>query len=306
MTQKRRLGFILVTASAVAWSTAGLFTRLIAADSWTLLAWRGIMGALGLALVLSLLPGPQFLRGLKNLRWVGWLFVLQSSAGMIFFLTALRHTTVAHVAVIYATVPFIAAAISWLAMREKPAAGAVASSLIALLGVAFMVGFGREGALSGDLLALAMTFTMAVAMVVARHFPDMPLLPGSCLSALLSGLVSLPFGHPLDVSSHDVLLLTLFGLTTFAVGLPLFALGARLLPAIETALIGSLDAPLAPFWVWLVFKETPGGNTLIGAAIVFLAVGIHLALSSSSRPQFAPTAASAAISSPDPDSGMDR
>src|ERR1700722_2456283 len=134
VTQNRRLGFILVTASAVAWSTAGLFTRLIAADSWTLLAWRGLLGAAGLALVLSLTPRLQFLRGLKNLRWAGWLFVLQSSAGMIFFLTALRHTTVAHVAVIYATAPFLAAALGWLTMRERPGGGAVLSSLIALAG----------------------------------------------------------------------------------------------------------------------------------------------------------------------------
>jgi drug/metabolite transporter (DMT)-like permease len=223
---------------------------------------------------------------------------------MIFFLTALRHTTVAHVAVIYATVPFIAAAISWLAMRERPAAGAVVASLIALVGVGFMVSFGREGALSGDLLALGMTFSMAVAMVVARHFPNLPLLPAAALAALLSGLVSLPFGHPLSVSGHDVLLLMLFGLTTFAVGLPLFTLGARLLPAIDTALIGSLDAPLAPLWVWLVFKETPGANTLLGAAIVFIAVAIHLILSWSARAQLA--APAAAISSPGPGSGMDR
>jgi drug/metabolite transporter (DMT)-like permease len=121
-----------------------------------------------------------------------------------------------------------------------------------------------------------MTISMAVAMVVARHFPHLPLLPTACLAALLSGLVALPFGDPFAVSRHDLLLLALFGLTTFAVGLPLFTLGARHLPAIETALIGSLDAPLAPFWVWLAVNETPGANTLIGGAIVFAAVGIHV------------------------------
>ena len=39
-----------------------------------------------------------------------------------------------------------------------------------------------------------------------------------------------------------------------------------MLPAIETALIGALDAPLAPVWVWLCFAETPSGETLIGGA----------------------------------------
>jgi len=84
---------------------------------------------------------------------------------------------VAHVAVIYATVPFLAAALGWLAMRERPTAGALASSLIALAGVAAMVGFGHEGGFRGDLLAFGMTVTMAVAMVVARHFPPCPFCP---------------------------------------------------------------------------------------------------------------------------------
>ena len=243
-----------------------------------MLAWRGVLGASGLALVLTVMPQLGSWRSLRKLGWLGWFFVLQSSAGMIFFLTALRHTTVAHVAVIYATVPFSAAILGWLVMCERPTAGAAASSLIALLGVAVMVGFGSEGGWIGDLLALGMTLTMAVAMVIARHFPAMPFLPASCMSALLSGLVSWPFGHPLAVSGHDLMYLALFGLTTFAVGLPLFTRGARLLPAIETALIGSLDAPLAPLWVWLAFKETPSITTFIGGAIVFAAVGLHLAL----------------------------
>jgi drug/metabolite transporter (DMT)-like permease len=275
-----RRGFLFVTASAVAWSTAGLFTRLTTVDAWTMTAWRGILGALGLALVMPLLPRQESWRSLRNLGWLGWFFVVQSSAGMIFFVTALRHTTVAHVAVIYATVPFFAAALGWFAMRERPRIGAVLASLLALGGVAVMVGLGRDGGLVGDLLALGMTLTMAVAMVIARHFPTMPFLPASCLSALLSGLVAWPFGSPFAVSAYDLGLLALFGIVTFAVGLPLFTVGARHLPAIETALIGSLDAPLAPLWVWWALRETPSSATLIGASIVFGAVGLHLVMES--------------------------
>lgn len=277
---------MLVSASAVAWSSAGLFTRLISVDSWTMVAWRGVAGALGLVLVIELMPQQGGWRALRHLDRIGWFFVLQSSAGMIFFLTALRHTTVAHVAIIYATVPFIAAALSWVWMRERPAAGAVASSLVALAGVAFMVGFGGRGGSSGDLLAFGMTLSMAVAVVVARHFPAIPFLQTSCLSALLSGLVSMPFGAPFAVSVHDLALIGAFGIATFAVGLPLFTLGARLLPAIETSLISALDAPLAPLWVWLVCGETPNSTTLTGGAIVFAAVGMHLLLQAASTPRF--------------------
>ena len=89
-----------------------------------MLAWRGTLGALSLAVVLTLMPRQGSWRALRNLGWLGWLFVLQSSAGMIFFLMALRHTTVAHVAVIYATAPFLcAAALGWLTESARRLGG---------------------------------------------------------------------------------------------------------------------------------------------------------------------------------------
>ena len=271
-----RAGLVLVTASAVAWSTAGLFTRFIPLDSWTMLAWRGIFGALGIAVVILAMERRNALLGFQNMGWPSWLFAIVSAIGMIFFITSLKHTTVAHVAVIYATVPFLAAALSWLVMRERPSSSAITASLAALAGVALMVGFGMEGGFFGDLLAFGMTLSMALMMVIARHYRDIPVMPAACLSALLSGLACWPIGNPLAVTGNELLLLMLFGVVNSALGLALFTLGARLLPAIETALIGSLDAPLAPLWVWLVFNETPGASTMIGGAIVFIAVAAHL------------------------------
>jgi len=83
----------------------------------------------------------------------------------------------------------------------------------------------------------------------------------------------------LALTGNNLLLLALFGFINSAAGLALFTLGARLLPAMETALIGSLDAPLAPLWVWLAFSETPSGSAIIGGLIVFVAVGTYLVAS---------------------------
>ena len=271
-----RLGLVLVTASAVAWSTAGLFTRLIPLDSWTMLAWRGIFGALGMIVAMLALERRNTWTSFQKMGWPGWSYAVLSALGMIFFITSLRHTTVAHVAVIYATVPFLAAALGWMVTRERPSSSATIASLAALAGVVVMVGFGAEGGLFGDLLAFGMTVSMALIMVIARRFRGISVMPAACLSALLSGLVCWPMGDPLAVSGHELLLLSLFGLVNSAVGLALFTLGARLLPAIETALIGSLDAPLAPLWVWLAFNETPSASTIMGGAIVFIAVAAHL------------------------------
>jgi drug/metabolite transporter (DMT)-like permease len=167
-------------------------------------------------------------------------------------------------------------------MGERPTSGAVLASIAALIGVTLMVGFAVEGTLFGDVLAFGMTLCMAVLMIIVRRSPDVSVMPAACLSALVSSLVCWPLGDPLNVSADDLLLIALFGILVSAVGLALFTLGAKLLPPIETALIGSLDAPLAPFWVWLVFNEVPSKSTVFGGSIVFAAVVVHV-ISGASR-----------------------
>ncbi|HEY4164574.1 MAG TPA: DMT family transporter, partial [Dongiaceae bacterium] len=213
-----------------------------------------------------------------------WLFAAISGIGMVCFISALTLTTVAHVAIIYGTIPFVAAGISWLAMRERPAKTATAASLVALAGVAVMVGFGaREGSWFGDLLAFGMTLVMAGMMVISRRHPDIPTLPAACLSALLSGLACWPLASHVLPSAGTMIELALFGLVNSAIGIALFTMGAKLLPAIETGLIGSLDAPLAPVWVWLAFGETPERDTVIGGILVFGAVLGHIFIGARSR-----------------------
>jgi drug/metabolite transporter (DMT)-like permease len=277
LRSSHQLGLFLVTASAVAWSTAGLFTRLIPIDTGTMLVWRGVFGAIGILAFAIAIQGRAAIRDFRNIGWPGGVFAAVSAFGMLCFITSLRTTTVAHVSIIYATVPLVAAALAWLAIGEKPSRSDIVASVFSLGGVGIIVGFGTEGNLTGDILAFGMTFSLAVMMVISRLYQNIPIMPAACLSAILSGAVALPLSNGLDVSGYELGLLALFGLVNSAVGLALFTLGARMLPAIETALIGALDAPLAPVWVWLCFAETPSQETLIGGAIVFAAVIAHIA-----------------------------
>jgi drug/metabolite transporter (DMT)-like permease len=292
-----RLGLFLVTASAIAWSTAGFFTRLIHLDSWTMLVWRGLFGGTGILLFIILHERGGTLHSFLRMGRQGWIFTLISVIGMLCFITSLGFTTVAHVAIIYATVPFLAAALAWLVMRERPSASAIAAGVGALAGVGVMVGLSSEGNAAGDLLAFGMTLAMAGMMVIARHSQGIAVLQASCLSSLLSGLVSLPFAGHLWVGGPELIDLALFGLINSAIGIVLFALGSRLLPAIETGLIGSLDAPLAPIWVWLAFGETPTTTTLLGGLIVFGAVFAHI-LASVQRPPATAKRNAQAVASP--------
>jgi drug/metabolite transporter (DMT)-like permease len=274
-----RLGLLFVTLSAVAWSLAGFFTRLIPLDSFTLLAWRGIFGAISLLIVIVAFRGRNWWREFTGMGKAELLYIAVTVAGMIMFITSLGHTSVAHGAVIYATIPFLAAGLGWLFLGEVPRRNALLASVIAIAGVVIMVGFGTDGGLLGDILAFGMTCTMAVSIILMRKNPNMSAMGAACIGAIISSAICWPIGSPMEVTNIQLFHLALFGLTNSAMGLAFFALGSKRLPAIETALISALDTPLAPLWVWVAFNEQPGVNTIIGGVIVFMAVIYHVVTS---------------------------
>jgi drug/metabolite transporter (DMT)-like permease len=126
-----RAGLFLVTGSAIAFSLAGLFTRLIHLDIWTMIAWRGIFSAAGIATAILSIERGNSWRRFRTLGLPGWLYAILGAVCMILFVAALGLTTVAHVALIYATVPLFAALLGLLLLRERPSGIAVLASLAA-------------------------------------------------------------------------------------------------------------------------------------------------------------------------------
>jgi drug/metabolite transporter (DMT)-like permease len=209
--------------------------------------------------------------------WPGLAVTALSSCGMIFFIHAFRHTSVADVAIVYAAAPFVTAGIAWVWLGERPGRGTLMASAVALAGVVVMMGGAfRLGNLLGDLFALGMTLSLSLMMVVIRGHKDRPMTAAAGLSPLLTTLLVWPLATPGHVGNLDLVHLALFGILQNGLGLLLLTWGTRFLPAAEGALIGVLDTPLAPIWVWLTFDEIPPTLSLIGGAIVMLAVLVHL------------------------------
>ena len=270
-SRQRGTGFLLNLGAAVAYSAAGLFTRVIDLDVWTLLFWRGLFAALFLGGLLWALHRGRTLSVLRQLGWPGLAVAFASTGGMIFYVHALRQTTVADVAVIYAASPFVTAALVWLWFRERQTASTTLASLAALVGVATMVsGDAGGGHLFGDALALGMTMCMALMMIVIHRYPAVPMLGASCLSCLLTSLSVGPLAS-LHITTADLCKLVLFG-SQLGAGQALLTIGTRLVSATESALIGTLDAPLAPLWVWFAVDEVPSWQTVVGGGIVMMGV----------------------------------
>jgi drug/metabolite transporter (DMT)-like permease len=271
---QHRAGIALVVAAAVAWSTAAFFTRLLPFDSWTILFWRGLFGGGLIAAILVLMQGRAGLRDFTPMGRSGWLVASLSTLGMVCFIPALQLTSVSNVAIIIATGPFVAAAFAWISLREPARWQTMLASLVALCGVANIVGNSRA---SNDILGIALACLMTVAIaamtVTVRRHRNTPMVAAAALSNFLGSAVSIPFAHGIaSVTGTELFIFAMFGFFQVALGLTLFMLGSRLLPSGQATLIGTLETPLMPFWIWLAFHEVPSSRALLGGALVMGAV----------------------------------
>jgi len=269
----RWLGSMLLAGSAVAYSLAGYFTRLIPLDAVTLLFWRGLFAGCFILIVVGLRYRGRSWPMIRAMGWPGLGIAVMGSLASYLYLSSLRQTTVADVAVISATLPFVTAALAWLMLREKEGGGVLVASLAALLGVGVMAeGALGAGHLAGDALALATTVSYAAMMILIRRGRHVSMVPAVGIQCLVSAAVAAPFAHLGPVSALPLVPLALFGTCQLGLSLILLSLGMRRVGATQAALISLLDTPLAPLWVWLAFAETPPAATLLGGAIVLGAV----------------------------------
>lgn len=271
------LGAILVVASALAFSLAGVLTKMISADAWTISVWRGLVGGVLITAYVGWLGRARPARDSFRLGWRGWLLASVGSVASVAFIFSFKLTYIANVAVIYASVPFMAAALAWWLLREKLKRRTVVAAVVSVAGVAIVVGGGLGSPnLTGDAVALSMTLMNALYMVLIRAFRDSPVVLAGGVSALQLFVVGWFVVDPLALSQDDGVLLVLFGLA-FAVAVVLWTEGTRLIPASEAGLLGSAETPFAVALAWLLLAELPPLASFLGGGIVLAAVFGHAA-----------------------------
>ena len=263
------VGVGLLVLSAVTFSSAGLFVKGVVAGAWAVIFWRGVFAVLATGLWITWAG-----RWRQNLRMgrMGWAVGVIGALGTSAFVPAFKLTSIANVALIYAASPLIAALLAWATLGERPSRRTLIGAFGALAGVAIIMwGSLGQGSLIGDLLALCMTLAMAGVMVMYRARPETPSAGPSMLQTGFLIGPALALGAPLDTSVSEIGILAAFGVL-FALASITLAEGAKRVPAGQAALLSSLETPLAPVLALLVLSEMPSGATILGGAVVFLAV----------------------------------
>lgn len=272
-------GVLLLLAGTVAFSSAGLFVRILGKDAATTLFWRGLFTALAVIAYVVWREGPRTFQAFRAVGRAGLAISVLNAASMGTFIASLQFTTVANNSIIFGTSPFVTAALAWLLIRERPSTSTLAFSLLALAGATLVVGssarLSTEG-LIGDALAVVMTLTFAVKTVLVRKHAAVSMVPTGALGALIGSVGAAPFVTEWALTKAELVTFALFGFTQQGLGLILTTIGIARVPSAHAALLMALDVPLSPSWVWLVVGERPATMALAGGIVVLAAVVGHI------------------------------
>jgi DME family drug/metabolite transporter len=271
-------GVALVLTAGVLWSFIGLVVRYIdSAGTLAVVFWRSA-GMLPVIVGYLCWQGGGLVPRFRAMGWAGLIAGLGITMAYLGAIYALQRTTVANAVFLYSTAPFFTAILARLALGEKVRPITWAAMVLAGLGIYVMIGgeVSVEGAIWGNLAALASAFGFAIFAVALRSGRVSDMMPanlgGAVISMLAAAALAPALGQSIAVTTPDLALAFGMGVVILGGGMIAFTLGSRHLPAAEMTLLSGIENVLAPLWVWALLGESVGQATLIGGAMVLAAV----------------------------------
>lgn len=268
-------GLLITTLGVLCVVPDALFIRMIEADAMTVAFWRSLLCGLVVLLALFIQHGRQTpAQCLAIGRW-GVVYAFFAALSALLFVTSVKLTTVANTTIIIASMPVFAALISWLALGERLSRRMFWTIALVFAGL-LVIGYGTmnedsnhsSASLKGDLAALAVSLSFAIALTAARKARAQSMVPALPLAYISCALLLLPFVDPLSIPASQWWLVALHGGVFIALSSCLLALGPRYISSAEVALLILLESVLAPLLAWFIVGEQAGYWTLVGGGIV--------------------------------------
>ncbi|HEX2115102.1 MAG TPA: DMT family transporter [Alphaproteobacteria bacterium] len=277
----RLRGLLLMIGAGLCWSTGGILVRSTEiANGWEIVFWRSLFMVVALGLILTVWHRGAVLRKFVAVGIWGVITGGFLALTFFFFILALTLTTVANTLVTMSIMPFVAALLGWIALKEPIAPRTWVAMAAAAAGLVMMFAdsLRGDGAL-GMLVALGVPLAFAANLIVVRHHAsEVDMVPTVLIAGVISALAALPAALPFSASLHDVAVLALMGTVQLGIGCMLMTLAARDLSAAEVGLLSLLETTLGPIWVWIGIGERPSDVALIGGLCVVGALALNGAL----------------------------
>lgn len=272
----------IVLIAGLLWSFGPLVVRYM--NDPHLVPWQYIFGR-GLTIFIILNLYLYFEEGIsfyKNYKKIGLSGVIGGSGlgiAMMTFIYSITNTSAAITLLCLAAMPFFTALLAFLFLKEKISLNVWISIVIAAFGILIMaIGSGEGNTLIGFIFGITSSIGFSIFSVTLRWRKETPKFTTVAFAGffcfIFSAIVILGNDLTFLSTSYNGALFSLHG-TLVCLGLILYSIGSKAIPAAELTLLSLTEVIGGIFWVWipiLGINEVPSTNTIIGGFFLFVSI----------------------------------
>ena len=198
---------------------------------------------------------------------------------MITFIWSITNTSAAITLLCLAAMPFMTALLGFLFLKEKITINVWIAIFIAAIGISIMAfGNSNKGSIVGLIFGIVSALGFSVFSVSLRWRKETPKFTTVAFAGFfcftVSAIIILTNDMVFFSSSYNGALFSLHG-TLVCMGLILYSIGSKVIPAAELTLLSLTEVIGGIFWVWVPFlgiNEIPSTNTIIGGFFLFMSI----------------------------------
>jgi drug/metabolite transporter, DME family len=280
--KNEKIAVPVVLFAGLLWSFGPLVVRYM--ESPNLVPWQYIFGrGLTIFIILNLYlyfeEGVNFYKNYKKIGRSGLIGGSGLGVAMISFIYSITNTSAAITLLCLAAMPFFTAILAYLFLKEKISINVWISIFLATVGIIIMaLGNTEKNSFLGFIFGITSSIGFSIFSVSLRWRKETPKFTTVAVAGLFcfvfSMIIILSTGQPFFSTSYNGAMFSLHG-TLVCLGLILYSIGSKAIPAAELTLLSLTEVVGGIFWVWLPLfgiNEIPETNTIIGGFFLFVSL----------------------------------
>ena len=293
--KNEKIAIPVVLFAGLIWSFGPLIVRFMNDPHlvpWQYIFARGLTIFVLLNLYLFFEEGSKFY---KNYFKIGMSGIIGGSGlgiAMITFIYSITNTSAAVTLLCLAAMPFFTALLGFLFLKEKISLNVWIAIIIATIGIIIIaLGNTEKNSLIGLIFGMSSSIGFSVFSVTLRWRKETPKFTTVAFDGFFCVVISTIFilntGSNFLSSSYNGAMFSLHG-TVVCMGMILYTIGSKAIPAAELTLLSLTEVMGGIFWVWLPLfgiNEVPTTNTIIGGFFLFMSI-IHYSLTIKTNRRF--------------------
>ena len=269
-------GSLLAFVAVMFITPDSLFIRISTIDTWGLVFYRGIIPFLTVFFVMLIIYKFNFFKILLNSGYHGIIYIATFSITNITFVVSIQNTNVANTLVMIATAPMLSAILSAIFLKETSDKKTWISVIVTFAAILYIFFDSLKlGNFYGDILGFITAIGLAVGAITIRSAKSKNLVPAAVVGKLLVATFALFFIESFALIENDLIIVPLMCILCVAIPFVLVTIAPRFIPAAEVNLFFLLETIIGPIWVWLIIKEQPSFETILGGAVIVATIAFH-------------------------------